>query len=640
LTEYRTGAGGHIRVTSILGKGGEGKVFCIDGNNDTVAKIYTDGRHGQRQQKIVNMVAAGLHRQSTLVAFPADTLLTKRGEFVGFTMRKVVGFKPIHELYSPGSRKIEFPNTDFRRLARTATNVARAIASVHQNRCVVGDINHSGILVNAQAMVTLIDSDSFQFSSGSTVFRCLVGTDEYTPPELRRSSLDKVDRYPSHDAFGLAVILFQILFLGKQPYAGRYSGPGEMSIARAIQEGRFAYSVKRRDETRMDPPPFAPTLGELTPELALMFEQAFSSNPLLFPRRPSAADWVHSLGRFEAELVVCRANPSHHHPKNAASCPWCRLEKGMGVALFPQTGARAYSTAPSSFDLRAAMAAIGKVTSPGPAPDPTGLISLPPVLAFSPAALQVKRSRRYRLGLGFGIAAFCVALLFYGIPIAILGIALAGYIVFGMEDGTQELQHKKAQATREWLSARAEWEREVGPDIFERKRAALSTLSNDYRRLPEIENSKIAELDRRRRQIQLQRFLEGHLIARVKISGIGDGRKATLASYGIEDAWDITDRKIRGVPGFGDAMSSKLLEWRMSVERKFVFNPALGTDTTAIQQVKDEIARRRLDVERSLSRGPIELEQIRTRLIAARNRPTERLIEVYRSLKQAEFDTL
>lgn len=638
MKEYQTGAGRRICVTSVLGKGGEGTVFHVDGDKGIAAKVYTDGKHLERCDKISTMVASELHKRSTLVAFPMETLLGDRGEFVGFTMRKVAGVKPIHELYAPGSRKIEFPKADFRFLARTASNVARAIGSVHQTGCVIGDINHSGILVSEQATVTLIDADSFQVRSGTVVYRCRVGVGEYTPPELQGAALEKVDREPSHDGFGLAVIAFQLLFMGRHPFAGRYGGQGDMPIEKAIKEGRFAYSIQRKTETRMDPPPFAPTLGDLTPDLASMFERAFPSNPSLYRSRPTPADWIGALSRFEAELIPCRVNPAHHHPKNAPGCPWCRLENGMGVTLFPAAGSASAAPARNNFDLNAAIAAIDRVLGPGSAPDPAHVVPLPTGMTKSQAARELQQSRNSRRLGGMLVAGLSIALIVAGLPLAIFGLLVAAYLVFGNGGDVQQLQAAKSRAESDWAAARKEWDLETGPMQFDQKKALLKKLAGEHRELPALEKSRLDDLDRRRREIQLQRFLEGHLIARAKISGIGDGRKATLSSYGIEDAFDVTYQKVRGVPGFGDATTRKLVDWRESIERKFVFNPSAGTDPTAIRQVKDGIARRRAEIEQALARGPIELEQIRTHALTARGRPTQKLIEAYRALKQAEID--
>src|SRR5262249_20398635 len=48
-------------------------------------------------------------------------------------------------------------------------------------------------------MVTLVDSDSFQVRSSSMVYRCRVGTGEYTPPEVQGHKLENIDRTTAHD---------------------------------------------------------------------------------------------------------------------------------------------------------------------------------------------------------------------------------------------------------------------------------------------------------------------------------------------------------------------------------------------------------------------------------------------------------
>src|SRR5262249_29786185 len=156
------------------------------------------------RDKIGAMVAAAWSKSIQFVAFPIDVLYSASGSFVGFLMRRIGG-KPVHQLYSPSSRKLEFTAADFRFLTRAALNVARAVASVHSTDCVIGDVNHSGFLVSDKAIITLIDSDSFQVIASGKNFLCQVGTPEYTPPELQGSRFDQVKRTRNHDNFGLAV---------------------------------------------------------------------------------------------------------------------------------------------------------------------------------------------------------------------------------------------------------------------------------------------------------------------------------------------------------------------------------------------------------------------------------------------------
>ena len=82
-------------------------------------------------------------------------------------------------------------------------------------------------------------------------------------PELQGGRLDRTDRTANHDAFGLAVMAFQLLFMGRHPFVGGFLGGSDMPMERAIEEFRFAYSSDR-NRTRMEAPPHVPSLGGTT----------------------------------------------------------------------------------------------------------------------------------------------------------------------------------------------------------------------------------------------------------------------------------------------------------------------------------------------------------------------------------------
>ncbi len=143
-TQYRTTAGATVRLGARLGEGGEGVVHVVDGSGDLAAKIYLPGLAAEREGKVLAMAGARLHANK-FVAYPVDALFDLRsGAFAGFTMRKAANRRPVHELYSPSSRKTAFPSATYPLLVRAMSNVARAMASVHASGCVIGDVNHSG----------------------------------------------------------------------------------------------------------------------------------------------------------------------------------------------------------------------------------------------------------------------------------------------------------------------------------------------------------------------------------------------------------------------------------------------------------------------------------------------------------------
>jgi DNA-binding helix-hairpin-helix protein with protein kinase domain len=198
-TPLRTQSGQQVVLGSELGKGGEGKVYHVRGSSNLAAKIYGPDKAAKRQAKVEAIVAEQWHKSVIGVAFPIEALYATANQFVGFTMPLVPGCKPIHDLYSPTSRRTEFPKATFPFLIRTALNIAKAFSKVHATGCVVGDVNHSGILISDDALATLIDCDSFQVSVGNRMFLCKVGVPDFTPPELQGKRLDQIQRTTNHD---------------------------------------------------------------------------------------------------------------------------------------------------------------------------------------------------------------------------------------------------------------------------------------------------------------------------------------------------------------------------------------------------------------------------------------------------------
>jgi DNA-binding helix-hairpin-helix protein with protein kinase domain len=81
------------------------------------------------------------------------------------------------------------------------------------------------------------------------------------------------------------------------------------------------------------------------------------------------------------------------------------------------------------------------------------------------------------------------------------------------------------------------------------------------------------QLDSNRLKAQLDEFLKGYFIYAAKISGIGKAKKAALASFGIETAFDINERDVLRITGFGPAKTRDLVAWRRSIEMMFRFDP-------------------------------------------------------------------
>ncbi|QCE32621.1 hypothetical protein FAI41_02965 [Acetobacteraceae bacterium] len=333
---------GHpITLGAKLGSGGEGDVYEIQESSSLAVKLYKPDKAASRASKIRFMVQQKLaERAGKMVAFPQAIVTDQKGCFCGFSMKKVVGYLPVHELYSPKSRRLKFPNKDYRFLVHTTQNIVRAIASVHKAGCVIGDINHSGILISRDGLAILIDTDSFQIHDGRKAYHCQVGVEEYTAPELQGQSLTKTLRTENHDCFALAVLIFYLLGMGRHPFAGTDPRDPNKELGHQIRDYQFSYSLTR--PVSNVPPRASLLLKDFPPEIRKAFEAAFGERKSGFfgikgataPQRPSAFEWVQFLGKMQKTLKSCQVNPQHYYSASSKSCPWCRIRQQSGIDYF------------------------------------------------------------------------------------------------------------------------------------------------------------------------------------------------------------------------------------------------------------------------------------------------------------------
>jgi DNA-binding helix-hairpin-helix protein with protein kinase domain len=629
-----------LRISARVGKGGEGEVYSIEGTNQVV-KFYTIRDVRERELKVREMLANDLAKKCPLVAFPTSLVFDRSRRFVGFTMAKISAHQPLHELYAPGARKVAFPQANYRFLVLTAANIARAIGAANTAGCIVGDINHSGILISLKATVTLIDADSFQVSGGGKILHCLVGVPEYTPPELQGKGLSGIVRTENHDAFGLAVAIFQLLFMGRHPFGGRYSG-GDMPLEKAIGEFRFAYSTVR--SVGMSPPPGVPTLSDFPIAIRNAFEAAFG--PSGIKNRPTPREWIPLLDELRNSLRVCSANSLHQYPPTAAECPWCRMEERFLVPLFlPTITAVDLDSAkgPIIGDILVIWGAIEAVRPPpqkvfpeylGTAPEPTA---------------EMRATGKRRLAkkiIGWILVAAAVGIFLYKSSAALLALIMGGvgwYLLASKTTANRELEGAYKAIQTRLYEAQAEWERHNDATDFLQLKREFRDKKEEFDALPAKQKSHLENYARNRRTLQLSQFLSKQLIRNYAIPKIGDGRRAVLLSYGIETAADIREGALLAVPGFGPKTAQPLLNWRRHLESRFVYSAAeTQADKTAIATIRAETAQRAAQLKFELGMGPAKLTQLASATSSkqAANLPFIEMIQRQRAQTVANLEAL
>ncbi len=554
-------------------------------------------------------------------------------------MPRVSGYQAAHLLYTPKSRRTNFPEAQFPFILHAIVNIARAFATVHDAGQVIGDVNHGNLLISNTATVALIDCDSFEISDGKACFPCLVGVPTYTPPELQGRSFQGIRRTQQHDAFGLAVLIFHMLVLGRHPFAGIFrQGTADKTIEDAIREYRFAYLPDNR-LTELEPPPSVPRLSEFPSDIGQLFIRAFTregSNG----HRPLAHEWIAPLESLSRNLKQCSANEAHHYFQALSSCPCCQVERASGRAMF---GIKITVIGGTDFDLVAVWAQIESVRADEQSLTPPSTNAHHDQFRPDARIPEVKKRHRIRRLLSVGSILLAVILVASGliqalpaICILIGGLAAMVKPWQSAAEVSYDLKVEHQNALGAFNAGMARWrELQWAPPRFHETKQRLESEKRELAELPAIRARRMAELKASLRDKQLTRFLEKHHIEDAAIPGIGQGRKTLLRCYGVEDASDVALFRLN-IKGFGPSLTTSLLAWRSVIEQQFVFNPYEDVDPSNVRVLDQELAQKRASLVQSLSTGSQQLRQVLLPWQVERSSLVSNLGTWARDLAQAE----
>ncbi len=182
-------------------------------------------------------------------------------------------------------------------------NIAACISSIHAKKYVIGDINGQNILVKRNTYVSIIDTDSFQVTNprNSKVYRCNVGVEDYTPPEMQGKSFRNCDRQEAQDRFGLAILIWQLLF-NDHPFSGKWNGSGDPpSLGEKIAQGYWVYGKS----SKVKPGLRTISFDIIHPQLQALFRRCFDDGHHNPNARPSASEWQKSLEVAINDLKKC-----------------------------------------------------------------------------------------------------------------------------------------------------------------------------------------------------------------------------------------------------------------------------------------------------------------------------------------------
>lgn len=326
-----------IALNKEINKGGEAKIYQTS-KAGFVAKIYIKSAPPDTWAKLRLMInnppkQPRLKNNHISIVWPQCILVDNQGVPKGFLLPYIQNTLEFAVIYHPQERKQKAAGFNWFYLHTTAMNIACCVTLIHAKNYVIGDINSKNFLVKSNTYVSIIDTDSFQVTDPQTskVYRCNVGIEDYTPPEMCGKSFRNFDRHEVHDRFGLAILIWQLLF-NDHPFAGKWNGQGDPpSLAEKISHGYWVYGTK----SKVSPIRRTIAFNVIHPQLQALFRRCFNDghrNPSL---RPTAAEWQNALEVAIKELQQCSvARNWHYYAQSYGRCYWCERKKQLGVDIF------------------------------------------------------------------------------------------------------------------------------------------------------------------------------------------------------------------------------------------------------------------------------------------------------------------
>jgi len=338
--------GRSISLTDEIGRGGEGAIYSSPSDILECAKIYLKSAPPETLTKLSLMVSnppsdpTYALRKHRSISWPSALLYksSAKSEVAGFFMPKLdlKVFQKALLFIDPQDRTARFGGGfTWKHIVTAATNLSSAVAAIHAQGYCIGDLNESNILIAPNALISLIDCDSFQVpdTAAGRTYRCSVGKPEYTAPELSGKRLCDVDRTIASDSFALAVLLFQLLMEGTHPYQakGRLVENAPSTEAKILL-GHFPYTMRGKD---IAPPDHAPPYEILHPDIRKLFERCFTIGHKNSGDRPTAREWFTAFRNINKSFQQCPKNPNHLYFDHLRTCPWCSIEASRGRDPFP-----------------------------------------------------------------------------------------------------------------------------------------------------------------------------------------------------------------------------------------------------------------------------------------------------------------
>jgi serine/threonine protein kinase len=168
-----------LQLGGLLGEGGEGSVYAMDGVESQVVKIFDkDHRTTHRKAKIELLLERALRAEG--IGFPTGLITNADGAFVGYSMPKASGKELQATIMRPARFRRVYPNWTKADLVDVCISFLEKVEYLHSLNILLGDINPKNLMVDEHKDVWIIDADSWQVEG----YPCPVGTAMFTASSI------------------------------------------------------------------------------------------------------------------------------------------------------------------------------------------------------------------------------------------------------------------------------------------------------------------------------------------------------------------------------------------------------------------------------------------------------------------------
>lgn len=305
-----------LLLNSEIGSGGEGRIYSTD-IAECVKIYHRDRLKAEKIQKLRKMIRIK-NKIPDNICWPREIIYESMKKIpVGYSMTNiencnVVTVEKVVKLLCQRTGYKDFDGYTRSTLVSICQDIAYKIAKLHELNILVGDINYRNIMVDRKGKVWFIDTDSYQIGS----YLCDVGMPEFTSPGVWKRGFDS-RRNKEDDDFGLAVLIYYILFLGDYPFKTEGSYSAANTIKQAIVSGNYKWKNKSVLSNS-----YADYIyRNLTEDVKQNFLRAFTAGE----KCPTAREWVAAMDRMLS--AIDQGKGIEYDPQ--------RNKKGISNEIFP-----------------------------------------------------------------------------------------------------------------------------------------------------------------------------------------------------------------------------------------------------------------------------------------------------------------